>query len=458
MTTALPGPKGAFMNIPFARRFSTDPIWAFRELAQYEGDLLHYQLGPFNTYMPKHPDLIHEVLVTKAKSFYKWDRQKRVFGQFNGEGLVNSDGDLWRRQRKLVQPAFHHKRVRAYADVMVAYTRQHMATWRAGERLNVGTAISMLTRDIVTKTLFDADVSDESRRLGEIIGVIQELGFREFGELMPTPDWLPTAHKRQKREALSDLETIMTRILRERRGSGTDRGDLLSMLMLAADESGAMSDDQVHAEITTLFIAGHETTATALAWVVYLLAAHPAVEARLLTEIDALDADPTFEDLSRLKYTEWVIKEAMRLYPPTYFFPRQAHEAVEIGGHPIPAGALIHIAPYMLHHDPRFWSQPASFMPERFAPEAFASVPDYAYFPFGGGPRICIGNAFAMMEMQLILATILRAMRLPLAPGQTQPELLPRVTLLPKGGVHVVPTLRTHGVGMMTNGVRAKMA
>ncbi|MDZ4764193.1 MAG: cytochrome P450 [Chloroflexota bacterium] len=432
MTQPLPGPTGAFGNIAFARRFSRDPISAFRELARYDSDLLHYQLGPFNTYMPKHPDLIHEILVTKAKSFHKWERQKQVFGKFNGNGLVNSDGDFWRRQRKLVQPAFHHKRIRTYAEIMVEYTGRHMATWRTGAPLNIEAALSALTRDIVTKTLFDADVSDESQRLSEIIALIQVMAFRQFGELLALPEWLPTPNKRRERAALADLDTIVHGLIRERRASGIDKGDLLSMLLLAVEDGEGMTDQQARNEITTLFIAGHETTSTALAWVVYLVAAHPAVEAKLLAEVDALGGRaPTFDDLPRLKYTEWVIKESMRLYPPTYFFPREVVEPVEIGGHMLPKGALIQISPYMLHHDPRFWEQSETFMPERFAPDRIASVPDYAYFPFGAGPRVCIGNAFAMMEMQLIVATIMAQMRLPLTPGHAKPELLPLITLLP---------------------------
>lgn len=447
MTNTPPGPTGSFGNLAFARRFSRDPITVFNELAQYEADLLYYKLGPFPVYMVKHPDLIHDVLVKKAKSFQKWTRQKQVFGKFDGNGLVNSDGDFWRRQRKLVQPAFHHKRIRAYADVMVEYTQNHIESWRQTDTLDIGKAVSHLTRDIVTKTLFDADVSDETRKIGDAIEVIQVMAFEQFGAMIPAPDWLPTVRKRREREAIAYLDSVIYRFIRERRESGNlqDRGDLLSMLLMAVEDGEGMTDVQARDEAMTLFIAGHETTATALSWVYYLLAAHPEVEAKFLAEVDALEGHtPTFDDLPRLKYTEWIIKEALRLYPPTYFFPREVAEPVEIGGYTLPKGALLHISPYMLHHDPRFWDQPETFMPERFAPEHIESVPDYAYFPFGGGQRVCIGNTFAMMEMQLILATVAQRLRFTLTAGQTQPELLPLITLLPKGGVHVRPTTREH--------------
>jgi cytochrome P450 len=426
-----PGPKAVMMGLNIGMRFKQDPLEFGLELAQYDPYMVSYPLGPIRGYMPNHPDLIHEILV------HKWYRQKQVFGKFDGDGLVNSDGDFWRRQRKLVQPAFHSRRIADYAKVMVDDTLRYVCTWQPGQVLEIGQEMSFITRDIVTRTLFNADVSAESRRIGEIIQILQEMAYREMGGFFSLPDWLP--HKRHEREAMQEIDAIIHRIIAERRASGEDTGDLLSMLLLSKDENGeGMTDKQARDEAMTLFIAGHETTATALTWLWYLIATHPEVEAKLLAEIDALEGKlPTFEDLQHLTYTAMVIKEGMRLYPATWMVPREVAEPVEIGGYRLKKGDLIHLYIYNLHHDARFWEEPEKFDPERFSPEREAQIVPYSYFPFGGGPRVCIGNSFAMMETQLMVATILQRYRLTLAPGQGKPALEPLLVLQPKGGIRV---------------------
>ncbi len=440
-----PSPKSALLGLDLILRFRRDPLAFGMDFAQFESDLVYYRLGPIHAYMVKHPDLIHEVLVKQAKKFHKWQRQKDVFGKFDGNGLVNSDGDFWRRQRKLIQPAFHHKRIAGYADVMVDFTKRRVEAWQPNAEFRVDQAMSHITRDIVTKTLFNADVSAETQRIGECMNVVQEMAYRDMGLPFSVPDWVPLASKRRELQAMRDLDTIITRIIRERRERGGDRGDLLSMLLLAVDEQGnGMDDRQARDEAMTLFIAGHETSATALSWTWYLLATHPEVEAKLIAEVDSvLGGRPaTLADVPKLKYAEMVFKETLRLYPPTWMFPRQAVEPVEIGGYLLKPSSLVHLFPYVVHHDPRWFDQPEQFIPERFAPERADSIPDYAFFPFGGGPRVCIGNSFAMMEAQLILATVLQQYRLTLAPGQGEPEPEPLIVLRPKGGIRMRPAPR----------------
>ena len=439
-----PGPTSRLFGLDIAKRFGDDPLAFAMELSKYESDMIHIKVGPSHVYLIKHPDLVQEVLVKKASHFVKWDRQKQVFGKFDGNGLVNSDGDFWKRQRKMMQPAFHHNRIRNYADVMVDYTMRYMDEWQSGDEISMQEQLSYITRDIVTKTLFDADVSAETERIGEIMALVQDKAYREFKAPVMLPDWLPLAYKKREQEAIAELHSIMNRIIRERRDNFEDTGDLLSMLLLARDDEGkGMSDEQLRDEVTTLFIAGHETTATALAWALYLIATHPEVEARLLEEVDGLGGrKPSFDDLRQLTYTAQVIKETMRLYPPTWSFPRQVGEDVEIGGYQLRKNSLVQLYPYIMHRDPRWFDEPEQFNPDRFSPENEPDIPKYAYFPFGAGPRVCIGNSFAMMEMQLILATMLQRYRLSLAPSQGEPIAHPLIVLIPQGDVTLRITAR----------------
>lgn len=439
-----PGPKSAFWGLDFIPRFAREPLAFLTEVAQQDGDLLHYQMGPIHGYLVKHPDLVHEVLVKNAKSFHKWERQKRVFGKFDGNGLVNSDGDFWKRQRKLAQPAFHSQRIGGYAQTMVEITRRHMRDWRVGQTLDMQKQMTQITRDIVTKTLFNADVSAETERISECIEIIQQMAFREFGAMVVLPDavgrLLPW--RRHEYQAMADLDAIIYRMIRERRASeGQDFGDLLSMLLLAEDENGErMTEVQARDEAMTLFLAGHETSAAALVWACYVMAVHPEVQGKLRDEAQAVlgERPATFDDLPRLVYTGMVIKETMRLYPPTWLFPREAAEDVQIGGYVLRKKSLVHLVPYLLHRDARFWDDPLAFRPERFTPENEARLHKFVYFPFGGGPRVCIGNSFAMMEMQLILATLAQQFSIRLAAGQGTPREVPLITLQPEGGLQVM--------------------
>lgn len=427
------------------RPFSQDPPGFLVQVAQEYGPIVHLRLGPFQAYLLSQPEYIREVLVTQAAKFNKDRLDKRILGKFLGNGLLISDGDFHRRQRALAQPAFHTGRIQAYGRVMVAYTETMLAEWHAGQARPIDQDMMRLTMYIVAKTLFDADVSDRAEEAGRAIEVLQAAANLEYRRAFSTPMWLPTANNRKFSQASKSLDRIIEAIIAERRvtaqnGQVEDTGDLLSMLLLARYEDGsAMNDEQVRDEAVTLFAAGHETTSNALTWTWYYLAQNPEVEARLWAELDEVLAGraPTVDDLGRLAYSQMVIKESMRLRPPAWILNgRQAMEEVTIGPYTIPAGSTVFIAPYVMHRQASYFPDPETFDPERFRPEKEKQMPRYAYIPFGGGPRICIGNAFAMMEAQLILATVAQRYRLSLV-GEGAVELQPQITLSPKGGLEM---------------------
>jgi cytochrome P450 len=326
---------------------------------------------------------------------------------------------------------------------MVDYTERQIAAWRDGEERDIHADMMHLTLAIVAKVLFDADAASDAAEVGEALQVSLDHFSRQFGRLVKLPLFLPTPANLRLKKAVRRLDAIIHRFIEQRRAGGANRGDLLSMLLHARDEDDGsrMTDQQLRDEMMTLFLAGHETTAIALAWTWYLLATNPEAEARLARELEMVlrDRSPTVSDLPRLKYTEQVILESMRLYPPAYMFGREPTQDVVLGGYLIPAGTTVFMAQWVTHRDPRFFDDPDQFVPERWAEERIKSLPKYAYFPFGGGPRICIGNTFAMMEACLILATIARKWRFSLKPGHPiEPQ--PLMTLRPafgiKGTVH----------------------
>jgi cytochrome P450 len=441
-----PGPKARF-PLGQLRWFRGDKRIAFlMSNRQLYGDIVHFALAGRHIYQLNHPDYVQYVLVKHPEKFHKSPALKRNTRQSIGQGLLTSEGDFHKRQRRLVQPAFHHKRIASYADVMVRYTQDMLAGWGDGVTVNITHEMMKLTMRIVAKTLFDADVSGEADAIGNAITIGIETTGKRITQPLHLPDWLPTRTNRERRAAAQVLEATIMGMINQRRASGEDKGDLLSMLLLAVDEEdgGQMTNKQVRDEAMTLFIAGHETTANALAWALYLLAENPAVEAKLVAELQTVlgECPPTLADLPALPYTEMVVKETLRLYPPAWAVTRQAIEAVEIGGYSIPKGSICLLSQYVMHRDPRYFDDPDCFQPERFAPGYEDRIPRYAYFPFGGGPRVCIGNQFAMMEASLILATLMQRLHLALVPGQTiVPE--PLITLRPRDGVQARLHLRT---------------
>lgn len=440
----IPGPSG-LQGLARGLRFGQDPLGTMAEWQRSYGDIVQLRAGPQRFVWLFHPDLAREVLITQAKRFRRRGRQVEVLRQWDGDGLVTSDGERWLRQRRLVQPAFHHARFPAYARAMAAAGAALAARWAeaAPAELELSAAMTDLTLTIMADTFFGADLSAEARRLGEAVAFLSEVAMRETGRPFSLPDWLPLPGVRRKRATIAYLNGTIDGLIAARRRAGDDRGDLLSMLLAARDEEGdgqGLSDLEVRHEAMTLFMAGHDTTAGTLPWIWYLLATHPEAEARLQAELDTVLAGrlPTAEDLPRLGYTQQVVKETLRLYPQAYvLFARVAAEDLELGGYPISAGSQVFPVPYLIHHDARWFPDPERFDPDRFLPEREKALPPCAWIPFGAGPRSCIGAAFATMEMVLIVATIAARLRFVPADGQGRPEPHALFSLRPKGGLRM---------------------
>lgn len=401
------------------------------------GDLTHIKFLKYDAYQLNHPDLIGQVLTKDNAIWHKSVVYKHSLKDYLGIGLINSDGDYWRRQRKLMQPAFHINRISAYAETMVNYAQQMLNNWQDGEVRDIAEDMMQVTLYVVGKTLFDADLRTEAGRVSEALDYMLEDIIDASQTVIQLPDWIPTPRRRRRRQTIELLNQVVLPMIEARRASGEDTGDLLSMLLMAKDESGdGMSDEQLRNETLTLVLAGHETTANSLTWTLYLLSQNPDIAEKLQEEINSVIGNrlPTLADLKNLTYTEDVIKESMRIYPPLWSVARQTRESTQLGDYPIGKYATVLIPIWAVHHDERWYPNPWSFEPERWSDERADAVPRYAYLPFGGGPRICIGNSFAMMEAQLILVSILQQFKLTHVEGhQVVPE--PLVTLRPKYGM-----------------------
>ncbi|HEX6893960.1 MAG TPA: cytochrome P450, partial [Bryobacteraceae bacterium] len=391
-----------------------------------------------------HPDLVKEVLVTQQNKFIKSRALQRA-RILLGNGLLTSEGDLHRRQRRLAQPAFHRERLVAYANQMTECALKLRDRWTEGT-LDVSTEMMRLTLAVVGKTLFSADVEAEASEIGEALTTVLKMfnllmmPFSEYLEKLPLPSM------RRFERARARLDKTIYGMIRERRQSGRDTGDLLSMLLLAQDQEDdgqGMTDQQVRDEALTLFLAGHETTANALTWTWYLLSQNPDCERRLHAELDEVLAGRPLEvtDLPALRYTEMVLAEAMRLYPPAWAIGRMSLEPFELRGLRIEARSILIASPYVMHRDPRWFPDPQRFDPERWQPEAREARPKFSYFPFGGGARICIGERFAWMEGVVALATLAQKWKLRLVPGH-KVDTLPLITLRTRHGMKMIAESR----------------
>jgi len=443
----LPGPSipgwSQWLFKLWPRRLTFDSLGFQLKNAQQYGNFYAVWVGDKPIYMISDPALVHEILVERAKEFHKAEMVRRAVGPFAGKGLFTNEDEPWRRQRKLAQPAFHHQRIAAYGATMVQQTQELLAGWRASETRDMAQEMMKLTLGIVNKTLFNIDVRAQADHIGELMLIILEGANDRINNYDPIWRHIFKGYTQREAAATQELFQIIDNIIAEHRHQAEDTGDLLSMLLAARDEQGEpMSAQQLRDEVITLFVAGHETTANALVWTFYLVAQHPAVEEKLLAELAALQGKtPTLQDLTQLPYGEQVVKEAMRLYPPAPGITRQPVHDIELGGYQIAKGSDVAIATYAMQRDPNLFPDPERFDPDRFLPENEAKQPKYAYLPFGGGPRICIGNSFAMMEARLVLATILQRFKLALPLGQTvQAEQL--FTLRPKGGLKMVVQAR----------------
>ncbi|HEY1696894.1 MAG TPA: cytochrome P450 [Polyangiaceae bacterium] len=418
-----------------------DPF-AFFVRASQLGPFARVDLAGMRAVMVNDPDLVEAICVTQNRSFHK-DRFAKDLQRVLGMGLLTSDGDFWRRQRRLAQPAFHRERIAAYAKTMVELTRAAADRWREGEVRDAHADMMELTLAIVGKTLFGAELGPRAHEIGAALEAVTAYYADPVAMTVPRWERLPTPLNRRFTAAVRRLDAIVRDLLRTHRAGTTgDGNDLLSMLLAARDEDGTgMSDDQLRDEAITILLAGHETTAIALTFTWMLLAEHGGpggARARLEAEIDEVlgDRDPTVADVPRLVFADRIVRESMRLYPPAWSIGREAAEDVEVGGRRFPRGTWFWFLPWTMHRDARFFADPARFDPDRWEGDFAKSLPRFAYFPFGGGPRQCIGNSFATMETILCLVTIAQRWRLDLA-GRRTVDLLPSVTLRPKHGLKV---------------------
>lgn len=418
-----------------------DPIQLLT-LAAACGDVAYLRLPRFPAYLLNHPDLVWDVFTTRSRDVRKGptiEASRRLLG----DGLLTSEGEIHRRQRRLLQPIFHRERVEAHAAAMVELAERAAGEWRDGERLDMHREMGRLTLAIVARTLFGADVSAaDARAIGEALTEVLAQFDRVFSPFLPITERLPVPSTRRFNRAKGVFDSTIRRMIEERRQSGVEGTDVLSLLLRARDEGAGMSDEQVRDEAITLFLAGHETTSNALTWTWYLLSKHPEAEARLHDELDRELAGraPAVADLPRLRFTEMVLSESMRLYPPAWAIGRRAISAIPAGEWTIPRGSVLIVSPWLLHHDERWFSDPWAFRPERWE-EAGAHGSRHAFIPFGGGPRMCIGEEFARTESRLVIASLARRWSFEFD-SQQRVALQPVMTLRPKYGMRMLPRLR----------------
>jgi cytochrome P450 len=439
VSATAPGPR-TLSPLGSLGAWRRDPLDFLDRCFREHGDVVRFRFGPLAGVLLAHPDHVERVLVTHHRDYTKQTRGWRKMREFLGEGLITSEGSHWLRQRRIAQPAFHRQRIASFAGLMTRACVEELERWepaaRDGRPLDVAQAMMRLTLRIVGETLLSADVTGEADAVGRALAVVlHESIERMSNPLADLP--LPTPGNRRYKAAMAELDGVILGMIAERRRTGEDRGDLLSMLMLAVDEETGerMDDRQLRDEAMAIFLAGHETTANALSWTFHALSLSPAAERRLREEVGALGGRvPGLDDLPRLPYALAVVKEAMRLYPPVWVVSRHAERADAVGGFAVPRGAIVLVSPYVTHKHPAFWREPEAFRPERFLDGEADRQPRFAYFPFGGGPRQCIGNGFALMEAQLLLATIVQRYRLERLPER--PVLAePTITLRPKDGL-----------------------
>jgi len=450
-TSRMPGPPPAnsiFAAYALMKAVRKDLLGLITQSFVDHGDVFCLEVLGRKQVLAIAPAQIRELLVEHAASFEKGfdytDRRKGL-AKFGGSGLITSNGAFWKRQRKLVAPALHHKRIASYGQAMIDAALRVSNGWQDGQIIEVDHAMMKAALDIVARTMFDADLAEDADRIAAATHTLHGMFEANNSVWTLLPGWFPTLQRMRENAAVRTLDEIVYRLIRERRpdpkGPVREGNDLASMLLSAETEDGErMSDREARDEIVTMFIAGHETAANTLSWTFLLLAKHPEVEAKLHQELDrvlgASHRDPTPDDCRSLLYAEAVIKESLRLYPPAFTVMRHCNADVTLGGHLVKKGMDVSLVPYATHRDARFFPDPLRFDPERFLGEREKTIDRYAWIPFGGGPRVCVGNAFAMMETTLVLATIASRFRLTLADG-VELVPVPGVTLRPEGPVRM---------------------
>jgi len=438
-----PGPsprRGWIDSLGYYYRFYTDPIAFVGNRFEEYGDIYYAPSKGVGLYVLRHPDHLWQVLVKDGAKYGKTHTAFALLERVLGRGLLTTDGEVWRRQRRMLQPAFSAKRLAGYAEAMVDEAERAARGFYAGQVRDMSREMMELTLRVVSRTLFSHDVSGQTDAVAGAMDTLR----RSIGVSEVLPSWLPSPGRGRLERSVDALDAIIEEMIDKRRGASEPPTppDLLQMLVDAVDvegDGGRLGDREIRDQLVTLFLAGHETTSHALTWTWYLLAQHPEVEDKLHAELDRVLAGraPTYADLDALPYTSCVFDEAMRLYPPAYTLARRAEEDASIGPYAVPKGSEVIIWTYFTHRDARWYPEPDAFRPERFEPEAAAARPKVSYLPFGAGARACIGKTFALVEGRLLLATLAQRLRFELCEGE-RITVEPRVTLAPKGGVRMV--------------------
>jgi cytochrome P450 len=423
-----------------------DPLGFAVRVAREYGDFAFVRIGWVPLYFVNRPELVRDVLVTKAASFRKLGRQMRALRTVEGDGLVVAEGPTWARHRPVVQGSFHPRHFARYGDAVVTCARRRLDHWRPAEPFDVASEMNELALEVIARLVFNEDVADRAAALRDAVHEFRQAMQAEGGSMLVLPDWLPLPSKARRRRAVRAIDDLIWALVRGRKAAEAGNDILGQILSAAADRPGlGITDREVRDEVATLFVAGHDTTSAALAWLWFALSQHPDVERRVLDEVDRLGPGPVrYADMPRLRYTEMVVKESMRLYPATAFlFGREAVEDLELGGHTLRRGSWVFISPYIVQRDPRYFPDPETFDPERFAPARADRIVPYSYLVFGAGPRTCIGNALATTELVLVAATVLQRYRLALDQAPPEPEM--EVVLRPRGGLRMRAEPRAAG-------------
>jgi cytochrome P450 len=443
-----PGPKGAPM-LGLALRVLRDPLVTLTRLAREYGDIVCIRVFKQNRILLNLPEYVEQVTIVQHAKFHKSTLTKDVTERLLGQGLLISEGDFWRRQRRLAQPAFHRSRIAEYGATMVECADTHSKTWRDGEIRDVAQEMMAMTLDIAVRTLFGTRLAAEAGNVGHSLGFLMRYSLRKARSPLKIPENWPTPANRRARRETEFLDSLVYRIIAERQkevaaGTPNPHNDLLAMLMSAMDEDGTqMTPKQLRDETMTLFLAGHETTALTLSWTWYLLSENPSAEARLHEELRGVlgGRAPQVSDLERLPYLKAVTSEVLRLYPAAYTIARTSIAPCTIGGYDFPVDTTFVMSQWVMHRDARYFEEPEAFRPERWLDGLENRLPTGAYFPFGDGPRRCIGQGFALLELGLVVARIAQQFRFQLVPGHpVVPE--PLVTLRAKHGIRMTVRAR----------------